>query len=343
MSTVYRTSAAPTERSSSSSHLVKTERALPWVKKLAPYAVVVLAMVLAPVLGLRLARSATAPMPAPSPSDSPTALAKVSPASVVDSSKDFVGVLLPPRMTNLAPKLDGTVLEVHAKLGQRVKKGDLLLVFDPRERKQALAAAKAAYASARAQAGAAGAEAAAAHRRSARRNATVTVEGQVIPLVSGEEAAQSQFDAQGAGARAAAAGAQAAEQKVRIEQLEQALEETRVVAPFDGVVTGVYFEPNMLVHAGEATVRVVGGQGLRVRLAVPEESLAELRAQKKATLRIDDRVFAASLDDVAPEVEPSSRTYFVEGAVQRAEETCGGDCSFFAGRVVRASFAVQER
>jgi RND family efflux transporter MFP subunit len=340
LSTVYRTNAAPAERSSSQAHAMKTARALPWMKKLAPYAAVLVVMLLAPVVGLRLARSATTPEAAPA--TTPAEPRKPSAVTASDS-KDFVGVLLPPRMTNLAPKLDGTVLEVHAKLGQRVKKGDLLLVFDPRERKQALAAAKAAYAAARAQAGAAGAEAAAAHRRSARRNATVTVEGQVIPLVSGEEAAQSQFDAQGAGARAAAAGAQAAEQKVRIEQLEQALEETRVVAPFDGVVTGVYFEPNMLVHAGEATVRVVGGQGLRVRLAVPEESLAELRAQKKATLRIDDRVFAASLDDVAPEVEPSSRTYFVEGAVQRAEETCGGDCSFFAGRVVRASFAVQER
>ena len=341
MSTVYRTSATPTERSSSSSHTEKASRALPWAKKLAPYVAVVAAMLLAPVLGLRLSRSETAP--AAAASVAPAEMPKAANAASLEGTKDFVGVLLPPRMTNLAPKLDGTVLEVHAKLGQRVKKGDVLLVFDPRERKQALAAAKAAYASARAQAGAAGAEAAAAHRRSSRRNATVTVEGQVIPLVSGEEAAQSKFDAQGAGARAAAAGAQAAEQKVRIEQLEQALEETRVVAPFDGVVTGVYFEPNMQVHAGDATVRIVGGQGLRARLAVPEESLAELRKQKSATLRIDDRVFTASLDDVAPEVEPSSRTYFVEGVVQHAEETCGGDCSFFAGRVVRASFAVRER
>lgn len=259
----------------------------------------------------------------------PAALEKPPPPS------DFVGVLLPQQMANLSPLAEGKVLEVRVKLGQHVKQGAVLVVFDARGRQQALAMAEAQLKVARAEAFAASSDFSAARKRAERRNATVDVGGKAVALVSGEEAAQSKAEAQGAGARAASASAHIAEQTARVEQLRLALEETEMRAPFEGVVTALNFEPGTTTHPGDVVARVVGGEGLRVRIAVPEEAAAAL-ANRRARLTFDDRTLFAVIDQVAPEVEPASRSFLVEGNVSLADN-CGGSCSSLAGRVIRAT------
>lgn len=329
MTTPYRTSAAPAaspfaparEPAHAPRHTKLVRRALP--------ALVGAALVLAaPFVGAKLA--STAPSPAP------RSAASTAPAPHEAPSPTVVGVLLMPSTANLAPKSELTVVEVPAKLGARVKKGDVLLVYDARERRHALAAAKAAHKAQLATAGALGAEASAAAHRQTRRNATVEVDGRTIALVSGEEATQSAFDARGAGARAAAASAMAEEHKVRVAQLEQAVEDCRVVAPFDGVVTGLYADPSTVVHPGEVAVRVVGGAGLRIRLAVPEERRAELTAKGRVTFTVDGKELHATLDDIAPEIDAASRTYVAEGTVD-TKAACGDSCVGLAGRVVHVA------
>jgi hypothetical protein len=84
--------------------------------------------------------------------------------------------------------------------------------------------------------------------------------------------------------------------------------------------------------------RVVGGgQGLRARIAVSDDA-APLLARRKAKLTFDDKTLAALIDQVAPEVEPASRTFIVEGNVDLDPKACGGDCALLAGRAVRAAF-----
>ncbi|MFO0639180.1 MAG: HlyD family efflux transporter periplasmic adaptor subunit [Polyangiaceae bacterium] len=329
MTTPYRTSAAPValpgtktpEPTETRGHARLVRRALPAIMG----ATLVLA---APFVGAKLASTAPSPSPATSASSAPAPHEALSPT--------VVGVLLMPSTANLAPKSELTVVEVPAKLGARVKKGDVLLVYDARERRHALAAAKAAHKAQLATAGALGAEASAAAHRQTRRNATVEVDGRTIALVSGEEATQSAFDARGAGARAAAASAMAEEHKVRVAQLEQAVEDCRVVAPFDGVVTGLYADPSTVVHPGEVAVRVVGGTGLRIRLAVPEERRAELTAKGRVTFSVDGKELHATLDDIAPEVDAASRTYVAEGTVD-TRAACGDTCVALAGRVVHVA------
>src|SRR5262249_41622433 len=159
-----------------------------------------------------------------------------------------------------------------------------------RERRHDLAMAEAQLRSAQGSAAAASADFASARSKAARRNDAVEVNGHRIALVSAEEAQQSAFDAHGARGRVASAAGQVAEQRAKVAQLKLALDELQLRAPYDGVVTGVYFEPGMSVHANETAVRVVGtAGGLRVRIALPEEEQANASERKRATLALDDR------------------------------------------------------
>ncbi len=286
----------------------------------------------APLIGMFLTRKSEA-------GEAPRDVAKsTSQAASARFTNDFVGVLLPPQMANLSPRADGKVLELRAKAGQAVRAGDVIVAFDLRERQHDLAIAEAQLKVARAEAAGAGSDYMAARKRAARRNATVDVGGQRVALVSGEEAAQSHFEAQSAGARAASAAAHIAEQKAKVDQLRVALQESELRAPFDGTVSSVYFEPGMTAHTGDIVARIVGGQGLRARIAVPEEAASLLRS-RHAKITLDDRTLEATIDQVTPEAEPTSRAFVVEGSVdvQGAQAACGGvGCASLAGRPMRA-------
>jgi multidrug efflux pump subunit AcrA (membrane-fusion protein) len=250
---------------------------------------------------------------------------------------DFVGVLLPPQMANLSPRADGKVLAVRVKIGQEVHPGEVLVQFDARERREDLAMAEAQLRTARAEAGAAGAAANAARMQARMKSkAAVTINGERVALVSAVESKQSQFDAQSAGANAAAAAARIAEQQAKVEQLRVALEETDIRATFNGMVTAINFEPGMTAHPGDIVARVVGGHGLRARIAIPEEA-AMLVGKGRARLTLEGKTLFARIDQVAREVEPASRSFFVEGSVELGPNACEGDCAMLAGRAVRAT------
>src|SRR5262249_8954635 len=152
-------------------------------------------------------------------------------------------------------------------------------------------------------------------------------------------ALQSVYDAQGAAGRAAAAAGQVAEQTARIAALKIALEETTLRAPFDGVVTGTYCEAGMNVHGEQTGVRVGGGgDGLRLRMALPEEETTIAQAKGKALLTLDDgRKLTAQLARVSPEVDPITRTFFMEGDVDLAGAGQEGQARVLAGKTVRAA------
>ena len=295
--------------------------------------------VLAPPLGLWIARDTNAVSRVSAPNAMVGASAQPASSAVKAQHNDFAGVLLPPKMANLAPQSEGRVEAVIVKVGQKVRQGDVLMRFDPRQKKQDLAMATASLHAAQASAGAAASEMNAASRRAARRNATVTVDGKAIALVSGEEAAQAQSDARTAAARAGSAGASIAEAAARVQSLKLALEDTEVKAPFDGIVTALLFEPGMSVHANESVARVVGGgSGLRLRFAVAEEDVAVLQNRRRAKITLENATLFATIDQVSPEVEPASRMFVVEGPVDGGDAACGpAGCAMVAGRGVRVS------
>ncbi len=301
-----------------------------WTRWAAKAVLAIVVLVGAPLVGMLLTRKSEA---GEAPRDAAKAQAQPAGAHITN---DFVGVLLPPQMANLSPRADGKVLEIRAKAGQAVKAGDVIVAFDLRERQHDLAIAEAQLKVARAEAAGAGSEYLAARKRAARRNATVDVGGQRVALVSGEEAAQSHFEAQSAGAKAASASAHIAEMKARVDQLRVALQESELRAPFAGIVSSVNFEPGTTAHTGDIVARVVGGEGLRARIAVPEEA-ASLLKSRHAKVTLDDKTLRVTIDQVTPEAEPASRAFVVEGYVESLATACGVSCAALAGRPMRAS------
>jgi RND family efflux transporter MFP subunit len=299
--------------------------------QLVPVAITCGALLLSVGVGIGKAFAGRRPVvAAPTPSAPPVA------ADAPAEADPIVAVLLPPQMANVAPRSDGRLVSVAVHVGQPVKTGTVLASFDARDRRHDLAQAEATLRQAQGAAAAAGADLAAARYKASRRNSTVEVNGAKIAIVSGEEATQSVLDARSAAGRAVSASGQVDEARARVAQLKLALEETDLRAPFDGVVTGVYFEPGTSAHAGETVIRVVGtGKGLRVRIAVPEQQYKTAVHASRAKLALDDgRTLMASIERLSPEVEPASRTFLAEGRVDMDADCTG--CAVLAGRTVVA-------
>jgi multidrug efflux pump subunit AcrA (membrane-fusion protein) len=258
------------------------------------------------------------------------------PAPAPEATDDpLVAVLLPPQMADLSSRADARVTEVRARTGQSVKQGDVIVAFDQRSRAHELAIAQAELRVLAADASVASSELASATTRAGRRSGTVDVGGRSYGLVSAEEEVQSRAEVESARARSTAASARIAEQSARVEQLRLALQQSDLRAPFDGVVSWLTFQPGMTAHAGEVVARIVGGKGLRARIAVPEAATA-LLSMHHVRLRWSGREADAVVAQVTTEPEPASRMFFVDADVDAADRLCGGDCYAMAGRPVEA-------
>lgn len=243
------------------------------------------------------------------------------------------GVLLAPASVDLAPTIDGRLADVKLNVGDRVAKDDVVALIDDRLHKDALAVALAGKNAASADAHRASIELFQARDRQVRRDAVVkTDDGQTLQVVSGEEAAQARFATQAAASRAASAGAGAAERAARVRQLKTALSETQLRAPFAGIVAARYADPGAFVRPGQAVIRIIATTDLHVRFAIPEERSKKVGANTKVTVLVDDKVLDATVSAVAPEVEPSSRTVFVDASLSGVT---GSAAAALAGRVVR--------
>ncbi|MBX3187581.1 MAG: HlyD family efflux transporter periplasmic adaptor subunit [Labilithrix sp.] len=260
----------------------------------------------------------------------PVAMA-VTPAA--DDDITWPGVLLAPASVDLAPTIDGRIAEVRFKTGDRVEKDAIVAVLDDRQHRDELAVAEAGRRAASADAVRARIELSQARDRQVRRDATVKVDGETLQVVSAEEAAQARFATQAAVSRAAAAGAGAAERSARARQLKTALAETQLRAPFAGIVAARYGDVGAFVRPGQPVLRIIATSDLRVRFAVSEEQARKVAVGHAITVSVDERLLSAVVETVAPEVEPASRTVFVEGSLRGAASD--GAVASLAGRVVR--------
>lgn len=260
------------------------------------------------------------------------------PAAVPSVARvEFPGVLLAPQSVDISPHMEGKLAKVKVRMGDRITAGQVLAQMDGRSLKQELAIAQSLQRAAHADAGRAGADFAGANDRRKRRTAVVMFEGQSIPIVSAEEASGSKYDAQSAGARASSAVAHAKGAGARVEQLKIDVEQMDLRAPFDGFVTTVFIDAGTHLKPGTPVVRVMSTAGLRVRFAVPEESTARAKVNALLDVVVDEtRHLGARVEKIAPEIEPASRTLFVEATITSG--TSEEERAVLAGRVAHVAF-----
>ncbi|WP_394845350.1 HlyD family efflux transporter periplasmic adaptor subunit [Pendulispora brunnea] len=251
----------------------------------------------------------------------------------------WTGVLLAPAV-ELTARLDARLAKVYVRVGDTVHEGDVLAELDTTVQQHEIAAAEAAVRASRAEAWQASVSLAQARDRQARRGAVVKYGNTELPIVSAEELAGSRFDSLAASSRVSSAAASADERQARLGQLRALVDQATVRAPFDGAIATRYFEPGAIVRSGMSLVRLVGSGGLRVRFAVPEAEGTSVSMASKVVLECNGRTLHATVDRIAPEVESSSGTVFVEAAVAAQES----EHDALAGRVVavRAAPALGE-
>jgi RND family efflux transporter MFP subunit len=200
----------------------------------------------------------------------------------------FLGDVSALQHARLAAGASGEVRRVLVRVGDQVKRGDLLVEVDP-----SLAAARVRAASASKQAGSAQLERA---QRDAER---LSVAGPDIAAQAEIEQATSEKKR----ATAERGRLKAAEAEARA-----ALGRHRVTAPFDGVVATRRVDPGDWVDPGVEVVELIDDRDVEVLASVPPDVARFLSVGDKATFGRRDETTAATIRGIVPALDAESRT-----------------------------------
>lgn len=276
------------------------------------------------------------------------------------------GELAADEVALLATKLSGRVATLEVDLGSRVAAGATIATLESRDQELRVAQAEAAVAAARTVLGLpteekAGSEEALDVERA---SAVVVAQAELADaeqryqraseLVKQDIGTQATLDSARA-ARDAALGrlqtaretvltqkAVLAQRRADLEVARQALADTRIVAPFDGIVGARMVARGDYLSPGTAIARLVRVNPLRLRLEIPERDVPLVRADQPVHLEVEGTggsagaggLHSGRLVRLAPTLGARNRTLTVEA------EIANDDASLRPGSFVRAQIVV---
>lgn len=218
----------------------------------------------------------------------------------------------------LAAQVTGTLESVSVNIGDAVERGDLLARIDRSRAVRQVAEAQAQVRGAGAAIERVDSELALA-RVELERAERLATQGLIAERdLDTLRARVRALDAERLSARATAEQARA-----RVGVLGQTVDETRLVAPFDGAVAERFLDPGALVQPGTRVLRLVRRGPLRVRFRVQERDLAQVAVGKQVevvTQAAGARRFAGAVQRIAAEVNRLDRTVAVEALLDAEHE-----------------------
>ncbi|MBA3554765.1 MAG: efflux RND transporter periplasmic adaptor subunit [Gemmatimonadales bacterium] len=225
------------------------------------------------------------------------------------------GSLEPRQSATVRAEVSGSVMETHADEGARVKRGAVLAVLDD-------TAVRDAYLSARSQMRSAESALELARRNAER--ATRLEEAGAIPERDLETARLNATNAEGA----------LADAKARLASANEQLENTRIRAPLDGVVSEREVDAGDVVQLGAALFTVVDPGSLRLEASVPADQLGRLRTGTPVEFTVNgiDRRFNGTIERINPVVDPSTRQVRIYVRIPNVEQRLAAGL-FVEGRV----------
>lgn len=220
------------------------------------------------IIALLLLASCNIPEPHRSPQPQPVKC--VVATSLTSVNRDFAALSTADDAVNLAFKLSGRVVDIPVAKGMAVKQGELLARLDPRDVELQLSAARAA------------------------RNEAQSRLNRAERLLEHNAISEQEVES----LRNAAVQAESA-----YENVESLLADTRIVAPFDGVVERTYVDAFQRVASGETVVRIVKPESNTVGFTAPE-SLVGLLSSPTTRYRVlfdayPDVYFSAAIKSYA--------------------------------------------
>lgn len=202
------------------------------------------------IIALLLLASCNIPEPHRSPQPQPVKC--VVATSLTSVNRDFAALSTADDAVNLAFKLSGRVVDIPVAKGMAVKQGELLARLDSRDVELQLSAARAA------------------------RNEAQSRLNRAERLLEHNAISEQEVES----LRNAAVQAESA-----YENVESLLADTRIVAPFDGVVERTYVDAFQRVASGETVVRIVKPESNTVGFTAPE-SLVGLLSSPTTRYRV---------------------------------------------------------
>ncbi len=171
----------------------------------------------------------------------------------------FPGTVRSETRARLSFQISGRVAARPVDIGDRVRKGQILARLDDRELVNGLAAAEGALA-----------------QLDARLLQASQERGRVERLFAAGAATQEELEQVKAANDALGAGRESA--TARLLEAQRKVKESRLVAPFDGIVNQVVMEPGEYASAGSSVLEISGENQLEVEVGVPESLIPKLRA-----------------------------------------------------------------
>src|ERR1043166_8798546 len=104
--------------------------------------------------------------------------------------------------------------------------------------------------------------------------------------------------------------------------LEARLKETQIIAPFNGMVSERLVSPGAYVKAGDALVRLIDLNPVKVNFTVPERHLTQLKIGQKVSVRVaslENREFTGDVYFIDPQVDVLTRTIKVKAKLDNSE------------------------
>ncbi|WP_421899975.1 efflux RND transporter periplasmic adaptor subunit [Maridesulfovibrio sp.] len=236
---------------------------------------------------------------------------------------EAVGTVRPETEASIEAQVTGKVLKVMVRSGQKVRKGDKLIVLDDREFKtrlesaeQGLKSAEASERQAREAINAAKAEsgtATATWKRMKKLFADkVATQDELDRVEAAYLKAKAALAQAGDGLDAASAGVRQARKGVEAARIN--LDYTTITAPADGEVAKRMVEPGDLAFPGKPLMLIQTGGTLRLEALVREGVIGQVRIGQK--LGVDIQAFGeqteAIVEEVVPSADPLTRTFLVK-------------------------------
>ncbi|MEZ4703341.1 MAG: efflux RND transporter periplasmic adaptor subunit [Rhodothermales bacterium] len=120
----------------------------------------------------------------------------------------------------------------------------------------------------------------------------------------------------------AQAAAQMRQAEAGLAQIREQLDNTRVVAPFSGLVEDYMAELGEQVMTGTPIVRIVNTQSVKIAAGVPERYANDIAKGTRVDVALDQyggQRFTAEVSFVGSAIDPDSRTFPIEIRVDNAE------------------------
>ena len=212
------------------------------------------------------------------------------------------GALAAERMAQVRAEVGGSVLEVRAEQGQRVKAGDVLARIDD-------AALRDGYLSAR------------AALRSAQSSGQLAARNSERTARLGQAGAVADRDVEQARQSVASSEAAVADAQSRLVTAEKQLARATVRAPFTGVVSERQASAGDVVQPGALLSTIVDPSSMRLEASVPAQQVAALKVGAAVDFTVsgyEGKRFTGRIERINPSVDPATRQVRLYVAIPNA-------------------------